>query len=701
MNSNEASHVELSRQKTNRLRQSEYIKARILWPAIGYPEVISPKSDISVINGTNCIELLILADKENISRDDIANHLRYVKWKDRHCHYLQNNPCKWSFPSSDIEVNEVKSIDSDDNSEMICFASGWIVANLAKYVREFYKKFDMNYLYRVRISEFVSSKLEEGLYNLFWINRKSTNMFEDISEEINVLLKGFAINRRPDNSGCNSVQPVDDYKYALGYKKISHFKTEVLHPLFVRDAPVEIKIAHLTDTHIACRNDYFGRNLKDKIIKNEIVYNNYNERFKELYYKAKKENDLIIITGDIIDYGRGYRGSMGNDIGNDHSYCLDRNWSLFYSLIAAGETDYKKPLYTLLGNHDWRLNPYGPLNIFHKVNFGMNLTTKQMEKAHGDYYDAVSYGALTDSIHTDHDSVKWYLLLINPFFDYTVQFPGKLTSLMLDWAKEEEIFGDKKFLTGLPIAKHLITKTQKKLIEWVYERQNVVKMLALHPGVIAPWPNMPKDQIMHGLLQPCPYCKGDGRIGSAACHCLKTGVPQNSSEATILPLKAIETPKSPKVKTGDQATPTYGTLKCHRDWLVELICSGKFLVTLSGHAHRNSIFVILEGTKGTGFWKNKPMRVKPHLLPKGTAICIHSAWIPFLGKPHLKPIFVNTSSAGPIGSDLQSINWNKKEKKWEKKWEKVLPGFHEVVIENTGLVKSIKFITTDVKFDSL
>ena len=37
----------------------------------------------------------------------------------------------------------------------------------------------------------------------------------------------------------------------------------------------------------------------------------------------------------------------------------DRNWFLFYYLLAAGDR-YTQPVYTSLGNHDWRLNPYPP-----------------------------------------------------------------------------------------------------------------------------------------------------------------------------------------------------------------------------------------------------------------------------------------------------------------------------------------------------
>ncbi|MGH8247169.1 MAG: metallophosphoesterase, partial [Gammaproteobacteria bacterium] len=66
------------------------------------------------------------------------------------------------------------------------------------------------------------------------------------------------------------------------------------------------------------------------------------------------------MTGDLIDYGRGYNDR--GPIGTDESYWRDRNWFLFYEAIAGG-TKYQKPVYTNLGNHDWRINPYPPFTL--------------------------------------------------------------------------------------------------------------------------------------------------------------------------------------------------------------------------------------------------------------------------------------------------------------------------------------------------
>ena len=76
------------------------------------------------------------------------------------------------------------------------------------------------------------------------------------------------------------------------------------------------------------------------------------------YDEAKQESDVIFLTGDLIDYGRGHwdspaRDRLGDDRLHDHD---DRNWFLFYDLLASGDA-YPQPVYTILGNHDSRLNP--------------------------------------------------------------------------------------------------------------------------------------------------------------------------------------------------------------------------------------------------------------------------------------------------------------------------------------------------------
>src|SRR5262249_55759195 len=141
--------------------------------------------------------------------------------------------------------------------------------------------------------------------------------------------------------------------------------TEVLHPLFVRrNLKATLTIGHVTDTHIDIRNDVYARNLQRKsaevlkVTQKPVEFNNWNDSFTAVY-NAAKNSDLILLTGDLIDYGRGHVGTADEKLGQDNQYYKDRNWFLFYYLLASKDK-YRKPVYTILGNHDWRLNPYPP-----------------------------------------------------------------------------------------------------------------------------------------------------------------------------------------------------------------------------------------------------------------------------------------------------------------------------------------------------
>lgn len=252
----------------------------------------------------------------------------------------------------------------------------------------------------------------------------------------------------------------------------------MLHPLFVSDKCSEsMRIGAMADPHVCVRADLFEINLKDAGVAVK-KYANYNSIFRELYGKAKSNCDAILFLGDLIDYGRGHNAQNINvSMGKDEYYVLDRNWFPFYSLLAS-QDNYTRPTYTVLGNHDWRFHPYGPINPFFSIAADLNLNKEQVKLAHGDNADAVWYAKFLECqtvadyfrripLITDLDSIKWYLLLINPFLDYVANVPGEYRFLMLDWAENEQIFGaDFPQRTGLPLAEDSLTEIQKSLVTW-------------------------------------------------------------------------------------------------------------------------------------------------------------------------------------------------------------------------------------------
>jgi calcineurin-like phosphoesterase family protein len=358
------------------------VRARILWPALGFPSVIAPADKESTNlfpegDATRCICVLLLSNKENLSEEEAALYLRYVPWEKRHFsrHIPYRDGQVGTFRKEDLKViRPSQEGPMDKLSELVLFGANrkgenGILASLAKRVRQFYRDNNFKFLHEIRLNETASRRLKKGLYHLFW-NNESVN--ENVpSDEMSQLIHLFVLQRRKQQAYLRS-----EYEYEYGSLhmpyKLKHggpgrrFRSEILHPLFVRDRPAALRIGHLTDTHVDVRADVYEENLKHggpKPIVN--AYNNWNKNFVKIYSKAKSGSDMLLLTGDLIDYGRGFIGAeRRQDLADDGLYNSDRNWLLFYYLLASDlgsdKAQYSIPVYTSLGNHDWRLNPYPP-----------------------------------------------------------------------------------------------------------------------------------------------------------------------------------------------------------------------------------------------------------------------------------------------------------------------------------------------------
>jgi 3',5'-cyclic AMP phosphodiesterase CpdA len=386
-------------------------------------------------------------------------------------------------------------------------------------------------------------------------------------------------------------------------------RTEVLHPVFVQRKQAEpLRIGHLTDLHVDVRADVYEANLeaamnfapstdevaafnkawetlrqkhakersptpwKNKADREELAklsglneelvlsiaatqklkkhwykgsYNNLNRSFRDNYTKARAESDILLLTGDLIDYGRGHFGvTERRRLGDNIAYNEDRNWFLFHWLLA-GDNSYTVPSYTILGNHDWRINPYPPFAIDGAPSpksilnnyweFVPEFQNWLLQIAHGPGYErAFSYAstavgprdlvdkdpwaALSTAVRllggtsrmnikgapteTNVASVKWYLLTINPFLDYAFPHPSGQKLLMLDWAEAEDVLFDivergKARPYGLteaarasdpgPKAGDAITPTQQKMVDIFLARPGPSKLVGIHAPPIAPW----------------------------------------------------------------------------------------------------------------------------------------------------------------------------------------------------------------------
>jgi hypothetical protein len=165
------------------------VRARILWPALGFPAVIAPRkngsTDAGAENPSRCICALILSDKQYLGKEDVARYLRIVPWDQRARRYIASGQ-PGSFPWTEIQV---RNDDRGKNllwpkSDRLCDAvvfggarsldqkkdveENSIAISLPRYVREFYRKLGLLHLHEIRVSEAASAKFADGQYHLFW-----------------------------------------------------------------------------------------------------------------------------------------------------------------------------------------------------------------------------------------------------------------------------------------------------------------------------------------------------------------------------------------------------------------------------------------------------------------------------------------------------------------------------------------------------
>jgi hypothetical protein len=413
-------------------------------------------------------------------------------------------------------------------------------------------------------------------------------------------------------------------------------------------------------------------------------YNNLNRSFRDNYTKSKAESNIILLTGDLIDYGRGHYGLTARDrLQENSAYHHDRNWFLFYYLLA-GDESYTVPTYTTLGNHDWRVNPYPPFAIAGAPSVDSILNNAEefvpeykkwlLQIAHGPGHErAFSYvstavgtldlvdkdpaealktvgklaintkrlnikGAPTE---TTIESVLWYLLTINPFLDYSFAHPSGQKILMLDWAEAEDVLFDiiekgkaRPYLPheaaeaadGGPMAGDCLTPAQQKLVTNFVARPGKSKIVGIHAPPIAPWYDWSDAELRASKKT---FHKDDKRRGPDI-----VSTPPNGGKRKWNghPFFAI---RPERAFHGMDAN--YNSIVKWRDEFINLLVTPTSGVraVFAGHIHRDGLYTLWKMTAQSGPQTAGTLRVRGVAAPLSNV------------KPGtiLGPLWVNTSSA--------------------------------------------------------
>lgn len=143
----------------------------------------------------------------------------------------------------------------------------------------------------------------------------------------------------------------------------------VRHALCLRVGDSSIKFVHLTDLHVAARNDLWEAEVSSVIEDSPVTpgkqdFKNFNGRFRNFISWANKaadkgELDFIWALGDLVDFCR--TGLFDRTPG-------DSNWSTLIELLTGSPAEHERgneglrvPIFTTTGNHDWRTYPYSPV----------------------------------------------------------------------------------------------------------------------------------------------------------------------------------------------------------------------------------------------------------------------------------------------------------------------------------------------------
>jgi hypothetical protein len=697
--------------------------------------------------------LLVLSNREYLSRAEVAGSLRYVAWANRGRRNIAGNQ-PGSFTAEQVEiVDDAKKPglalpnSKDSFGELIAFggnADGQrsVVVNLANKVRDVYRPLGLTHLHEIRISEEASGKLADGTYHLFWNNAATK---EDApSDEMALLLETFA---KPRRSKLGETWKrfgsylLEEYEYE--YRPMHPWtgngvkgkRTEILHPLFVtRTRSERLRIGHITDIHVSVRENVYERNLQLK--NSRAVFNNWNTSFSKGYEGAKRDSDIVLLTGDLIDYGRGHwaREQVDN-LQRDDLYHEDRNWFLFHDLLASGDT-YRVPVYTSLGNHDWRINPYPPFAIAGApspkslIHDHARYTTEQQRDilalAHGAGAGRkFSYAAKAESsaqlileepgsafkalaklvlqtktldepgspTETTVESIAWYLLAINPFLDYAFVLPSGHQVLMLDWAEDEDVLfpvivKGKEWPYMLwqvesasdpgPKAKRCLTTLQQKLVTHLLETPGKAKVIGIHSPPIGPYPDWLDGDLLTGRKRYANPRDARGPTTYATKKADGTVEPWNGH-----PIFAL------RPKSGDAGMDTdYGSFMKAREWFIKQVADPKSGVraVFSGHIHRNDLLAVRVGEKKDGALLEGEWLVHRVVEP-----AVVGAKPPAVGRSPYDfrgPLYVNTTSGGPRGNEKSRLPTEAEKKTGGLS---VDPGYARLDLSLDGSIQKVEF----------
>ncbi len=385
-------------------------------------------------------------------------------------------------------------------------------------------------IYELKIPDFeVSSKLEEENCVLLDLSKRLLhidNVFGKRNVIYNVKFK---------------IQNIHEINNLIKEKEKSFLIFDIVHDvpnlledkinfhsiaLFDKDWS-DFKFFHSSDFHVSRRNDFIIDFLKKKVMENneryrkkkkklhkidnftlvrdfefrrefqeqrleelrEAKYNfNYNLRLLiEFVNKRVSENrlDFILMTGDLIDFIQIARGN----------YQYRNNFQVFLDIILGRNRGLDKPphfkdrefintqeimvpIFTIVGNHDYRKGHYSiKYGAVHRI-FGL---TKEDIKGYND----IKFFNYFKALYSRNKFLKDYFRYINPNLNFRVKIGEDYNFIFLDTG-QDSIADMHDLLKGSPSTKGLKDYQIKLLRDYIQLCQNERILIVMHTPPISP-----------------------------------------------------------------------------------------------------------------------------------------------------------------------------------------------------------------------
>ncbi len=277
---------------------------------------------------------------------------------------------------------------------------------------------------------------------------------EETSNAVNVKLRL----RLPTNG---PIRPRDRTLYDLALRMPDN-ESRIMapHAFYMARDWEKFGFIHVTDIHVAKRIEVLHVKLarlaaqKPELREAAEQFNNFNDNFRDFIRYANHLHDLgfldvILATGDVVDYGFD-KGEAKNHQGGNYAFFEQLVRGQAHASSGVASEELRVPIFTVFGNHDYRIHPYKLL---------FDLDVPGFNKEIGNYSPYNLTKSETETLQGGHptvsmeDGLKMVVVDTNDQQDLYRYYKKRINSesaYILDLGPHRIVMLDTRFDLGIP-----------------------------------------------------------------------------------------------------------------------------------------------------------------------------------------------------------------------------------------------------------